>query len=42
MFCSCTKSSDFRNCGLTDADWDDVKACLVVAGDEMDFPITTL
>ncbi|CAM9895111.1 unnamed protein product [Ectocarpus fasciculatus] len=31
-----------RDCGLTDADWDDIKACLVVAGEETDTTITTL
>ncbi|CAM9243860.1 unnamed protein product [Ectocarpus sp. 4 AP-2014] len=30
------------DCGLTDADWEDIKACLVVAGEETDTTITTL
>ncbi|CAN0239919.1 unnamed protein product [Ectocarpus sp. 12 AP-2014] len=30
------------DCGLTDGDWEDIKACLVVAGEETDTTITTL
>ena len=35
-------SSKLSECGLTDEDWEDIKACLVVAGTETDTPITAL
>ena len=37
-----TPSSVLSDCGLTDADWDDIKACLVVAGEETGTTITAL